>query len=84
VSGSVGIPAEPLAIPGDRVMTIPMDGQGYDTFVVEFLRDERRQVRRTRVVHVQTGVEERWAGWDAARLLRFVVTHGDLSPPEGR
>jgi hypothetical protein len=65
-------------------MAIPMDGQGYDTFVVEFLQDEHRQVRRTRVVHVQTGVEERWAGWDAARLLRFVVTHGDLSPPEGR
>jgi hypothetical protein len=64
-------------------MTIPMDGHGYATFVVEFLTDERRQVRRTRVVHVQTGVEERWAGWDAARLLRFVVTHGDLSPPEG-
>jgi hypothetical protein len=83
VSGSVGTPAEPLTIPRDRLMTIPMDGQGYDTFVVEFLRDERRQVRRTRVVHVQTGVEERWAGWDAARLLRFVVTHGDLSPPEG-
>jgi hypothetical protein len=65
-------------------MAIPMDGQGYDTFVVEFLKDEHCQVRRTRVVHVQTGVEERWAGWDAARLLRFVVTHGDLSPPEGR
>jgi hypothetical protein len=65
-------------------MTIPMDRQGYEIFVVEFLKDERRQVRRTRVVHVRTGVEERWAGWDAARLLRFVVTHGDLSPPEGR
>jgi hypothetical protein len=65
-------------------MTIPMDGQRYETFVIEILKDEHRQVRRTRVVHVQTGLEDRWAGWDERRLLRFVVTHGDLSPPEGR
>lgn len=61
-----------------------MDRQPYETFVVEFLKDEHGQVRRTRVVHVQTGVEERWAGWDEARLLRFVLAHGDFPPPEGR
>ena len=58
-----------------------MDRQAYETFVVELLLDEQRAVRRTRVVHVQSGTEERWAGWDEERLLQFLVTHGDLTPP---
>jgi uncharacterized protein (DUF2461 family) len=59
-----------------------VDQRPYETFVVELLVNERRrEVRRTRVVHVQTGAEERWAGWDEERLLRFFVTHGDLSLP---
>jgi hypothetical protein len=61
---------------------MPMDRQGYETFVVELLVDEHRAVRRTRVVHVQSGAEERWAGWDRERLLRFVVTLPDLHVPE--
>jgi hypothetical protein len=56
--------------------------QPYETFVVELLMDEQRQVRRSRVVHVQTGAEEQWPGWDEERLLRFVVAHGDLPLPE--
>lgn len=59
-----------------------MNQQHYGTFVVEFLLDEHQEVRRTRVVHIQTGSEERWAGWDEERLLRFIVTHGDLSLPQ--
>lgn len=59
-----------------------MDGQAYETFVVELLVDEHREVRRTRVVHVQTGAEERWAGWDERRLLRFVVEHGEFTHGE--
>lgn len=58
-----------------------MDRQQYETFVVELLVDEQRAVRRTRMVHVQTGTEERWAGWDEERLVRFVVTHGDFTLP---
>ena len=52
-----------------------------ETFVVELLVDEQRAVRATRMVHVQTGTEERWAGWDEERLLRFVVMHGDFTLP---
>lgn len=55
-----------------------VDQQPYETFVVELLVDEDRAVRRTRVVHVQTGAEERWAGWDGERLLGFVVTNGSV------
>jgi hypothetical protein len=58
-----------------------MERQQYATFVLELLFDEHREVRRTRVVHVQTGAEERWAGSDEERLLRFIVTHSDLSLP---
>jgi hypothetical protein len=58
-----------------------VDRQEYETFVVELLVDDERVVRRTRMVHVQTGTEERWAGWDEARLVRFVATHADLTLP---
>jgi hypothetical protein len=48
--------------------------QPYATFVVELLQDEELNVRRTRVIHVQSQVEERWAGWDEARLVNFIRT----------
>jgi hypothetical protein len=50
----------------------PADRQHYSTFVVELLLDEHNDVRRTRVVHVQTGIEKKWAGWDEERLLAFL------------
>ncbi len=46
--------------------------QPYSTFVVELLLDEHRVVRRTRIVHIQTGNEQAWAGWDEERLLAFL------------
>lgn len=58
-----------------------VDRQQYETFVVELLVDDQRAVRGTRMVHVQTGSEERWAGWDEERLVRFVLTHADLTLP---
>jgi hypothetical protein len=72
---------EPLSPAPVETISPAVDQQPYETFVVELLVDEAREVRRTRVVHVQTGVEERWAGRDDDRLLLFVVTHGSLSPP---
>jgi hypothetical protein len=35
--------------------------------------DERGEVRRTRITHVQTATEQQWAGWDEERLLAFLV-----------
>jgi hypothetical protein len=60
--------------------------QSYATFVVELLQDASGEVRRTRVVHVQTNVEGRWAGWDGTRLLRFILTQATPppSPPSSR
>ncbi len=47
----------------------PVNGQRYETFMIEFLLSDHK-IRRTRITHVQTGAEERWAGWDKRRLLR--------------
>lgn len=49
--------------------------QSYATFVVELLQEASGAVRRTRVVHIQTNVEQQWAGWDGVRLLQFILTH---------
>jgi hypothetical protein len=53
--------------------------QRYATFHVELLLDEENNVRRTRVVHVQSKREEPWAGWDERRLLDF-MHHAALHP----
>jgi hypothetical protein len=55
------------------------NAQSYATFIVELLQAASGEVRRTRVVHVQTNVEQRWAGWDGARLLQFILTQA--TPP---
>lgn len=61
------------------------NGQHYATFKIELLLDERNDVRRTRVSHVQSGAEENWAGWAAERVLRFVAENAGLqsSPAAG-
>jgi hypothetical protein len=59
-------------------LSIPEVGQSYETFVVELLIDEHGRTRRTRVVHVRTEAEERWAGWDGIRLVRFILSQAGL------
>ena len=54
--------------------------QHYATFTVELLLDEENDVRRTRVMHVQAGDEESWAGWEEARLSAFFVQRAGLIP----
>lgn len=61
------------AAPGDRVLP----GLRAATFTVELLLDAHGRVVRTRAAHLQDGAEERWDGWDAARLLTFF---GDVVP----
>jgi hypothetical protein len=54
----------------------PRGPSPYVTFVVEFLLAEHGDIRRTRVVHIQTGTEQKWAGWDEERLLSFIGPAG--------
>jgi hypothetical protein len=56
-----------------------MNQQLYATYVVELLLREDGSVRRTRVVHIQTGAEQRWAGWDGKRLLALMSHAGPRS-----
>ncbi len=52
--------------------------QFYATFTIELLLDEHRFVRRTRAVHIQTGDEATWAGWEGARLNSFLAERAGL------
>ena len=55
--------------------------QHYATFTAQLLLDEGNDVRRIRVVHIQTGVEKTWADWDGERLVRFLVEQAPLHLP---
>lgn len=49
--------------------------QHYATFTLELLLDESDEARRTRVVHIQSGDTDTWAGWEAERLIDFLARH---------
>jgi hypothetical protein len=56
--------------------------QHYATFTVELLLGDAREVRRTRVRHVQGGGEDTWANWNAQRLVDFFVGQAGLEVAE--
>ena len=49
--------------------------QHYENFTIEFLLDEKKTMRRTRVVHIQSGDADTWAGWEADQLFDFLTRH---------
>ncbi len=49
--------------------------QHYENFTIEFLLDEKKTMRRTRVVHIQSGDADTWAGWEADQLIDFLARH---------
>jgi hypothetical protein len=55
--------------------------RGLTSFVVELLLDEEGQTKRTKVMHVDTGGEDTWNGWQERRLLDFFVAGAGLCPP---
>ena len=55
--------------------------KGLTSFVVELLLGEEGQVKRTKVLHVDTGGEETWEEWQGQRLLDFFVTRAELCQP---
>jgi hypothetical protein len=56
--------------------------QHYATFMVELLLDASNRVRRTNISHIQSGEKNIWAGWEAARLLDFLIQLGALNVSE--
>lgn len=65
-----------------RTMPALTSHQHYENFTIEFLLDEKCLMRRTRVVHVQSGDADTWAGWEAESLLDFLARHTNISIPE--
>ena len=57
------------------------DGQHYASFTMQLLLDGANEVRRTRLIHVQTGRTDTWPGWDGTRLLDFVIGQSELRIP---
>ncbi len=58
------------------------------TFTLEFLLDKSNSVHRTHVVHVQSGRERSWAGWQSTQFEDFLsqsarlnITPGESVPP---
>ncbi len=67
------VPAQP-----PKEMAAISGRQHYANFTVELLLDENDEARRTRVVHVQSGEVDTWAGWEAERLIDFLARHTTL------
>jgi hypothetical protein len=55
--------------------------QRYATFNVELLLDKSNRVRRTQVVHVQSGGKNQWAAWDESRLISYIAQQSHLKIP---
>ena len=53
--------------------------QHYAVFTVELLLDEALNVRRTRVLHVQSQLDQTWANWDGEGLLTFIQENAGLA-----
>lgn len=58
--------------------------QHYVNFTIEFLLDEKNRIRCTRVVHVQSGDADTWAGWGADQLVDFLARHAGAHIPAKR
>lgn len=53
--------------------------QHYAVFTVELLLDETLNVRRTRILHVQSQLDQTWANWDGEGLLAFIQENAGLA-----
>ena len=57
-----------------------VESQGLNSFVVELLRDEEGRTKRSKVMHVETGQEDTWPGWQERRLVDFIFAHAGFRP----
>jgi len=57
----------------------PGPRQHYASFMVELLLEEDHTVRRTRVIQVQSGEKEGWAGWESERLLQWITAQAGIT-----
>jgi hypothetical protein len=60
-------------------IAVPNGHQHYGSFNIELLLDQKNNVRRTKVLHVQSLTEDTWAGWETARLFKFICKNAALN-----
>jgi hypothetical protein len=63
----------------DDATANPPDHQRYATFHVELLIDSDGGVRRTKVRHYQSDLEDNWAGWDQEQLSAVITGRAGLT-----
>ena len=68
-------PRKPRANSPQKVLQKRPLHQHYENFTIEFLLDEKKTIRRTRVVHIQSGDADSWAGWEDEQLIDFLARH---------
>ncbi len=74
--------ARQLAAESDEAeidLAVPNSHQHYGSFSIELLMDKNNSVRRTKVLHIQSLAEDTWAGWEEARLLKFISENAALN-----
>ena len=69
---------EPRSQPHKKETARLMIRQHYQNFTIEFLLDGKNTTHRTRVVHIQSGDADTWAGWQAEQLLDFLARHANI------
>lgn len=58
-----------------------MEGYHPATFTLEFLLDEHNDVQSTHIVHIQSGREDTWTGWQKTQLIDFLSESAGLNIP---
>jgi hypothetical protein len=69
---------------GKKATVRPMIRQHYENFTVEFLLDGKNTLRRTRVIHIQSGDADTWAGWESQQLIGFLARHAGIQVPQSK
>jgi predicted flap endonuclease-1-like 5' DNA nuclease len=63
------------------VTETPVEPQRHTTFTLELLLDEDNNVRRSRIMHIESGEEDTWDNWQDRRLVEFFVQRAGLNIP---
>lgn len=70
---ALGKKTEPQALPNTL-----RSSQGHETFAAELVLEADNQVSQTRLMHVPSGDEERWDGWNERLLINFFINRAGL------
>ncbi len=61
--------------------TTPVVRQHYENFTIEFLLDQKNVMRRTRILHIQSGNVDTWSGWNVGQLTDFLILYAGMRLP---